>query len=139
MDNVVACEACAGDESQILSQEARARKEGGDLLGYLIEAVLGPLNRVQFVDCDDDALDAHAADEQCVFFGLAPEAGFEVACAGVYDEDGEVSLAGPGDHVGDEIPVTRGIEDREAGVFRFKLVHSNIDGDAPVSLFGALI
>ena len=74
-----------------------------------------------------------------MFFGLAFETGFEVSCAGVDDKDGEIGLAGPCDHVGDEVSVTWGIEDREAGSFRFELVHGNVDGDASISLFGALI
>lgn len=139
MDDVVACEAGAGDESEVFGLKTGGCEEGGDLLGDFIEAGLRPGDCVEFVDGDDDALDAHAADEEGVFFGLAFEAGFEVAGAGVDDEDGEVGLACAGNHVGYEVPVARSVEDGEAGGVGFEFVHGDVDGYTSVSLFCTLI
>ena len=139
MDDVVACEAGTRDESEVFGLETGGCEEGGDLLGDLVEAGLGPGDCVEFVDGDDDALDAHAADEQGVFFGLAFEAGFEVAGAGVDDEDGEVGLAGTGDHVRDEVSVARSVKNGEAGGFGFEFVHGDVDGHTSVPLLCTLI
>ena len=139
MDDVVACEARAGDESKIFGLETGGCEEGRDLLGDFVEPGLRPGDCVEFVDGDDDALDAHAADEERVFFGLAFETGFEVASAGVDDEDGEVGLACAGNHVGNEVSVAGGVEDGEAGGFGFEFVHGDVDGYTSVSLFCTLI
>ena len=139
MDDVVACEARAGDESKIFGLETGGCEEGRDLLGNFVETGLRPGDCVKFVDGDDDALNAHAADEEGVFFGLAFEAGFEVASAGVDDEDGEVGLTCASNHVGDEVSVAGRVEDSEAGGFGFEFVHGNVDGYASVSLFCTLI
>lgn len=139
MDDVIACEAGAGDEGEVFGLKTGGCEEGGDLLGYFVEAGLGPGDCVEFVDGDEDALDAHTADEEGVFFGLAFEAGFEVAGAGVDDEDGEVGLACAGNHVRDEISMARSVEDGEAGGVGFEFVHGDIDGYTSVSLFCTLI
>ena len=139
MDDVVACEAGTGDESEVFGLETGGCEEGGDLLGDFVEAGLRPGDCVEFVDGDDDALDAHAADEEGVFFGLAFEAGFEVASAGVDDEDGEIGLTCAGNHVGYEVSVARSVEDGEAGGVGFELVHGDVDGYTSVSLFCTLI
>ena len=139
VDDVVACEARAGNESEVFGLETGGCEEGGDLLGDFVEAGLRPGDCVELVDGDDDALDAHAADEEGVFFGLAFEAGFEVASAGVDDEDGEIGLACAGNHVRDEVSVARSVEDGEAGGVGFEFVHGDVDGYTSVSLFCTLI
>lgn len=139
MDDVIACEAGAGDESEVFGLETGGCEEGRDLLGDFVEAGLRPGDCVEFVDGDDDALDAHAADKEGMFFGLAFEAGFEVAGAGVNDEDGEVGLTCAGNHVGNEVSVARGVEDGEAGGFGFEFVHGDVDGYTSVSLICTLI
>lgn len=48
-----------------------------------------------------------------MFARLSLQSGFETPCAGVDDEDGEVGLAGAGDHVGNEVAVARGVKDGE--------------------------
>ena len=139
MDDVVTCQACAGDESQVFGLETGGCEEGRDLLGDFVEPRLRPGDCIEFVDGNDDALDAHAADQEGVFFGLAFEAGFEVANAGVDDEDGKVGLACAGNHVGDEVSVAGRVEDGEAGGFGFEFVHGDVDGYTSVSLFCTLI
>lgn len=74
-----------------------------------------------------------------MFFRLAFEAGFEVAGTGVDDEDGEVGLAGAGDHVGDEVAVAGSVEDGEGGVGGGELVVCSVDCDAAFTFFGALV
>lgn len=139
MDDVVACEAGAGDESEVFRLETGGCEEGRDLLGDFVESGLRPCDCVEFVDGDDDALDAHAADQEGVFFGLALEAGFEVASAGVDHENGKVGLACAGNHVGDEVSVAGGVEDGEAGGFGFEFVHGDVDGYTSVSFLCTLI
>ena len=139
MDYVVACEARAGDESKIFGLETGGCEEGRDLLGDFGEAGLRPGDCVEFVDGDDDALDAHAAYEEGVFFRLAFEARFKVASAGVDDENGEVGLACTGNHVGDKVSVAGGVEDGKAGGFGFEFVHGDVDSHTSISLFCTLI
>lgn len=43
-------------------------------------------------------------------------------------------LGGPGDHVLDEIPVTRGIDDGHIVLAGFKLPQRDVNGDAALSL-----
>lgn len=46
-----------------------------------------------------------------MFTRLAFKSGFEIPCAGVDDEDGEVGLAGAGDHIGNEVAVAGCVKD----------------------------
>ena len=109
LNNIFAREAGAGHKGNILSQKTRCGQKGQDLGGDIGKAVLRPVNRVKFVDGNDETSDAHAADQKCVFFRLAFKTGFETAGTGVDDEDGEVGLASTSDHVGNEVPVARGV------------------------------
>ncbi len=74
-----------------------------------------------------------------MFFRLAFQPGLETAGAGVDDQDGEVGLAGAGDHVGDKVSVAWGIEDGECGLVGFELVHADVDCDALAPFVGALV
>ena len=74
-----------------------------------------------------------------MLFGLALEARFETASAGINDKDREVSLAGAGNHVGDKVSVARGIENGKSCLLGFKFVGGNVNCDASDSFLGALI
>ena len=54
--------------------------------------------------------------------------------AGSDDEDGAVGLRGASDHVLDEIPVARGIDDGDVVVLGLELPQSDIDGDTTFTL-----
>ncbi len=74
-----------------------------------------------------------------MFFSLAFETGLETASAGVDDENSKVGLAGAGDHIGDEISMAGSVKYREFGLFGFKFISSDVDGDTPIALLGTLI
>lgn len=138
-EDVAPLEARAGDEGNVFGLEPRAGQEPGHLLPDLLEPSLRPVGHVHLVDGHDDALDAYRPDEEGMFFGLASQAGFEVARRRVDDEHRKVRLAGAGDHVGHEVAVPGGVEDGEAGLFRLELVGGDVDGDAACPLLGALV
>ena len=125
-DDVLACEPGAGDEGDGAGLEAGRGEEGRHLLLDLLESSLRPRYRVHFVDGDDDSLYTDGTDKESVFFCLPFETRFEAIGSCVDDHYGKIGLAGSGDHVGDEVPVTRRIEDGEACLFCFELVGRDI-------------
>lgn len=74
-----------------------------------------------------------------MFACLAFESGFETPCAGVDDKDGEVGLAGAGDHVGDEVTVTRGVKDGKICKRGREGVGRDVDCDPATAFFRALV
>jgi len=57
------------------------------------------------------------------YLSVLGKAGLELALGGRDDEQGHVGLRGAGDHVLDEVPVPRGVDDRE--VVPVQQSHSN--------------
>ncbi|CRJ90932.1 hypothetical protein BN1723_008496 [Verticillium longisporum] len=81
-------------------------------------------------------------DALCVVRNLVRDnrvALLESSGIGIDDEDGKVSLTGSGNHVRNEIPVTRGVKDRELSFVGLKLVGGNIDGHATFTFLLSLI
>jgi hypothetical protein len=85
--------------------------EVGCLLDDFLETSLGPLGGVHLVDGNDELLDTKGISEEGVLTGLAilGDASLELTSTGGNDENSAVGLRGTGDHVLDEIAVTRGI------------------------------
>jgi len=62
------------------------------------------------------------------------DTGLELTGTGGNDEDGAVGLRGTGDHVLDEVAMSRGIDDGDIVLGRLKLPESDIDGDTALAL-----
>lgn len=74
-----------------------------------------------------------------MFARLAFKSGFETPCAGVDDEDGEVGLAGAGDHIRDEVAVARGVKDGEVCKRGREVVGCDVDSYPTTAFFRALV
>lgn len=113
LDHVVTVPARDGDEGDVLRVEADLLDEVGRLLDDLLVAGLRVLGRVHLVDGDDELADTEGEGEEGVLAGLAVlrDTSLELTSAGGDDEDGAVGLRGTGDHVLDEVTVTRGVDD----------------------------
>ncbi len=85
---------------------------------------------VHLVDGDYDLLDAEGRGEEDVLFRLR----LGPLYGGAGDDRG-VSLAGTGDHVLDEVPVSRGVNDCEVVFVGVELLVTYIDGDSSLSFF----
>jgi len=91
---------------------------------------------VHFVDTNDELLHAQGVGEKSMLTGLAVlgDTGFKFTGSGGDDEYGAVSLRSSGDHVLDEIPVSRGVDDGDVIVLSLELPQSNVDGDTTFTL-----
>ena len=89
--------------------------ETGHLLLDLLEPGLGVgrLGGVHLVDSNDQLLDTKGVGKEGVLPGLAVlgDASLELTSSRGNDEHSAVSLAGPGDHVLDEVTMARGVDD----------------------------
>lgn len=74
-----------------------------------------------------------------MLFGLAFETGLEAIFLRVNNEDGEVGLGHSGNHIGDEVSVTRSVEDGKACLLGFERHSGDVDRYAAVSLFVCLV
>lgn len=74
-----------------------------------------------------------------MFARLAFKAGFKAPCAGVDDEDGEVGLAGAGDHVGNEVAVAGCVKDGEICKRGGEGVGCDVDCYPATAFFRALV
>ena len=112
--------------------------EARHLLLDLLEPSLGVwrLGGVHLVDADDELLNAEGVGEEGVLAGLAVlgDAGLELASAGGDDEDAAIGLRGARDHVLDEIPVARGVDDGDVVLGGLELPESDINGDTTFTL-----
>ena len=75
------------------------------------------LGRVHLVDGDDELTDTEGEGKESVLAGLAilGDTSLEFTSTTGDDEDSAVSLGGTGDHVLDEVTVTRGVDDLAIG------------------------
>ena len=73
------------------------------------------LGGVHLVDSDDELLDTEGESKQSMLPSLTVlgDTSLELTSAGGNDEDGTIGLGGTGDHVLDEVTVSRGINDLE--------------------------
>jgi len=125
-----------GDEGDGLGVVTDLLDETGSLLDDLVVSVLGPLAGVHLVDGDDELLDTEGEGEEGVLSGLTVlgDTSLELSDTGGDDEDGAVGLGGTGDHVLDEITVTRGVDDGDHVLGGLELPKSNVDGDTTLTL-----
>mmetsp|Transcript_1526 Transcript_1526/g.3113 ORF Transcript_1526/g.3113 Transcript_1526/m.3113 type:complete len:316 (-) Transcript_1526:23-970(-) len=87
---------------------------GLDVVHDLDEALLVPSSAggvVHLVDTDDQLLNTQGVGEQGVLLGGATLRDTRLEVVAVDDQQGNIGLGGTGDHVLDEVTVTRGVND----------------------------
>ena len=84
----------------------------------------------------DHLLHSKSESKEGVLTGLAilGDTSLKTTSGGVNDENSTVSLGGTGDHVLDEVTVTRGINDGAVVLGGLELPQGNINGDTPLTL-----
>merc|ERR1712117_797029 len=87
-------------------------------------------------DADNELLDTQGVGQQSVLTGLAilGDASLELASSRGNDQDTTIGLGGSCDHVLDEIPVSRSIDDGDKELLSVELPQSNVDGDTTLTL-----
>jgi len=125
-----------GNERNGLGVVPDLLEETRRLLDDLVESVLGPLGSVHLVASDDDLPDTEGESEEGVLSGLTVlgDTGLEFTGTGSDDKDGTVGLGSTGDHVLDEISVSRGINDGDHVPGGLELPEGNVNGDTSLSL-----
>jgi len=91
---------------------------------------------VHLVDTDDELLDSEGVSEESVLTGLSVlgDTGFKLTSTGGDDEHTAIGLGGASDHVLDEIPVARSVDDGDVVILGLELPQSDIDGDTTFTL-----
>ena len=120
-----------GNESDSLGVVSDLLDEVGGFLDNFIETLLAPLENgvrttstevcvgksylggVHLVNGNDELLDTKGEGEQGMLSGLTilGDTGLELTGTGGNDEDSTISLGGTGNHVLDEVTVSRGVND----------------------------
>jgi len=109
----------------------------GKFVFNLIVTILRVANRfvVHLVDAHDHLLDTQSESKECMLTGLAVlgVTSFKLTNTRGDHQNGHIGLGSTGDHVLDEITVTRGINDSELEFFSLKFPQSNINGDTTLT------
>src|SRR5881398_682459 len=136
LDDVLALVRADRDEGDLVDLVADAPQESGEFRLQFVEARLGVrgLRRVHLVDRDDELLDAERPREEDVLLRLRLD-----ALCGADDEDRGVRLGRARDHVLDEVPVARGVDDREVVLVRVKALVRDVDRQAALALLLDLV
>merc|ERR1719431_1044063 len=94
------------------------------------------LSGVHLVNGHDELLDTKGVGQQGVFSGLTilGDTSLELTSTRGNDKHATISLRSSSDHVLDEIPVSRGINDGDIVLGGLELPESNIDGDSSLTL-----
>lgn len=95
----------------------------------VVEDGLFVVEGIDLVDETEELLDTEGVGEEGVFAGgtIFGDTGFETSP--IDDEDTDIGLSGTGDHVLDEILVTRSIDNGEVELFGGELPESDVNGD----------
>jgi len=138
LDHVIADPTGDGDEGDVGNVVADLLEVSGELTLDLVEAGLSVVGGgvVHLVDGNDHLLDTHSLGEKSVLSGLTflGEARLETTGITSDHENGSIGLGGTGDHVLDEISVTRGINDGEDASGGLEFPEGDIDGDTTFAL-----
>ena len=132
------------DEGNCLGVVTNLLDEGRRLLDDFVEAILAPLRilsvtmyinaaeyadlgGVHLVDGDDELTYTKGEGKESVLSGLAilGDTGFELTSTTRNDEDGTVGLRGTGNHVLDEVTMSRGINDLSSAYSQHHHCRSN--------------
>lgn len=125
-----------GDERNRLGVVTNLLDETVRLLDDFVESVLGPLAGVHLVASNNELSDTEGEGQESVLSSLTVlgDTGLELSDTGSNDKNGAVGLRGTGDHVLDEISVTRGVNDGDLVLGGLEFPKSNVDGDTSLSL-----
>ena len=138
VNHVVSLPSGDGDERNLHGLVANLLEVSGDLILDFVVTVLRVLDGlvVHLVTGDNHLLDTKGVSEESVLTGLSilGDTSLETTLGGVNDKDGNIGLGGTGDHVLDEITVSRGINDSEGVLGRLELPESNVNGDTTFAL-----
>src|SRR5438093_5672002 len=136
LDDVLALVRADRDEGDLVDLVADAPQESGEFRLEFVEARLGVrgLRRVHLVDRDDELLDAERPREEDVLLRLRLD-----ALCGADDEDRGVRLGSARDDVLEEVPVARGVDDREVVLVRVKALVRDVDRQAALPLLLDLV
>src|SRR5438128_7365202 len=136
LDDVLALVRADRDEGDLVDLVTDAPQEPGEFRLQFVEPRLGErrLRRVHLVDRDDELLHAERAGEEDVLLRLRLD-----ALRSADDEDRRVCLGRARDHVLDEVPVARGVDDREVVLVRVKALMCDVDREAALPLLLDLV
>lgn len=131
------------DERDVLGVVANSLEVVSHLVPDFVESVLGPVDGllVHLIDAANDLLDAQSVGQEKVLLGLAHrrDTGLELTSGGGDHDESTISLRGSGDHVLDEIPVSRGVNDGDVVFVGAELPKRVVDSDSLFSLILQLI
>src|SRR5947209_13976850 len=124
------------DEGDLVDLVADALQEGGQFRLQLVVPRLreGRFRRVHLVDRDDELFHAERAGEEDVLLRLRLH-----ALRRPDDEDRGIGLGRARDHVLDEVPVARGVDDREVVLVRVNALVRDVDREAALPLLLHLV
>ena len=128
--DVVACECTDWDKRSLGRLESNRCNELGHLFLCFVVLLLGVVNSVHLVDCNDDLVDTKSLGQENVFLGLLHR-----ALGSGHDDDCCISLGCTGDHVLDEVTVTRAVHDGKRVLRSLEFLVGDIDGDTSLTLF----
>src|SRR5438132_9977734 len=136
LDDVLAFVRADRDEGDLVDLVGDAPQKPGELRLQFGETRLGErgLRRVHLVDREDHLLDAERPREEDVLLRLRLD-----ALCGADDEDRGIRLGRARDHVLDEVPVARGVDDREVVLVRVKALMRDVDREAALTLLLDLV
>ena len=131
VEHVVAVEGRGRDHGDVVGLESSHLQEARDFLDSLVVLFLVPINTadVHFVDVDDESLDSQHLGQEGVLLGLGVD-----TVVGCTEQHSGVGLGSTGDHVLDEVTVTRSIDDGPVVVWGEELLVSDVDGDTTFAL-----
>src|SRR2546422_7203468 len=136
LDDVLALVRADRDEGDLVDLVTDAPQEPGEFRFQFVEPRLGErrLRRVHLVDRDDQLLHAERARKEDVLLRLRLD-----AFRGPDHEDGRIRLGRARDHVLDEVPVARRVDDCEVVLVRVKALVRDVDRQAALALFLDLV
>ena len=138
VDHVVSRPSGDGDEGDLHGLVSDLLEVSSDLSLDLLVPLLVVVDGlvVHLVAGNNHLLDTKGEGEEGVLTGLSVlgDSGLESSLGGVDDENGNIGLGGSGDHVLDEITVSRGINDGEGVLGGLELPEGDIDGDTALAL-----
>ena len=136
LDHVVSDPSGDRDEGDLDGLVSDLLQVRGHLLLDIVVTRLGVLARVHLVQGDDHLGHTQGEGQKSVLLGLTLSSPTTLETTGgrVDDQDGNIGLGSTGNHVLDEISVTRGINDGEVVLGGLELPESDIDGDTTLTL-----
>jgi len=136
LQHVITVPARDGNESDSLGVITNLLDETGSFLDDFVETILAPFGGVHLVDGDNKLPNTEGEGKESVLASLTilRDTSFELTSTGGDDEDSTISLRGTGDHVLDEISVTRSVDDSNHELRGLEFPESDIDGDTTLTL-----